>query len=54
MPTKQTEGARFFIDGEVLAKVEETQPRGMSRTAWINYPVQLGIASAKQAPFFDA
>jgi len=53
MRTNETEGTRVFIDSEVLAKVEEIQPHGMSRTAWINYLVQLGVAAVKQAPLFD-
>ena len=47
MRTNETEGARVFIDGEVLAKAEETQPSGMSRTAWINYLIQLGAVKAR-------
>ena len=53
MRTNETEGSRVFIDGEVLAKVEETQPSGMSRTAWINYLIQLGAAKAR-AQLIDA
>jgi len=53
MRTNETEGSRVFIDGEVLAKVEETQPHGMSRTAWINYLIQLGAAKA-QSQLADA
>ncbi len=45
MPRKdETTGVKVFIDPVVLQKIDQTNPAGMSRTAWCNYLIQLGIA----------
>lgn len=45
MPRRnETTATKVFIDPVVLDKVDQTNPAGMSRTAWVNYLIQLGIA----------
>jgi len=45
MPRKnETTATKVFIDPVVLQKVDQTNPAGMSRTAWVNYLIQVGIA----------
>ena len=45
MPRKnETTATKVFIDPVVLQEVDQTNPRGMSRTAWVNYLIQVGIA----------
>ena len=38
-------GTRTFIDGTVLEMVQLAQPHGLSRTGYINYLIQLGLAA---------
>jgi hypothetical protein len=54
MPRKnETTATKVFIDPVVLQKVDQTNPAGMSRTAWVNYLIQVGIAQvpANQSPY---
>jgi len=54
MPRKnETTATKVFIDPVVLQKVDQTNPAGMSRTAWVNYLIQLGIAQVpgNQSPY---
>ena len=39
---------KVFIDPVVLTRVDESKPAAISRTGWVNYLVQLGLASIKQ------
>jgi len=45
MPRKdEATGVKVFIDPAVLERIDQTNPAGMSRTAWVNYLIQVGIA----------
>lgn len=39
------DGAKVFIDGTILEKVEAAAPRYMSRTAWVNHLLDRAIAT---------
>ena len=41
-------GIKVFIDGVILSDVDASKPQAMSRTAWVNYLVQQGIAAVSQ------
>ncbi len=45
MARTEENGTRTFIDGTVLQMVEIAQPHGLSRTGYINYLIQLGLAA---------
>ena len=40
------EGAKVFIDGVVLEKLDATAPRYMTRTAWVNHLLDRAIAQS--------
>lgn len=42
---RTAEGTKVFVDQEVLDIADRTNPPGMSRTAWINYLIQVGAAN---------
>ena len=49
MPRKnEAMATKVFIDPVVLTRVDESKPAAISRTGWVNYLVQLGLASIKQ------
>ena len=49
MPRKnEATATKVFIDPVVLARVDESKPPVISRTGWVNYLVQLGLASINQ------
>ena len=49
MPRKhEATATKVFIDPVVLTRVDESKPAAISRTGWVNYLVQLGLASIKQ------
>ena len=55
MPRKdEATGVKVFIDPVVLERIDQTNPAGMSRTSWVNYLVQLGLASASKQQQPDA
>jgi hypothetical protein len=55
MPRKdEATGVKVFIDPAVLERIDQTNPAGMSRTSWVNYLVQLGLASASKQQQPDA
>lgn len=39
---------KVFIDPEILKIVDGSKPPVMSRTAWVNYLLQLGAVQAKK------
>lgn len=45
---RTAEGLKVFIDQTVLDLADRTNPPGMSRTAWINYLIQVGSANVPQ------
>ena len=45
-PLQSVAGQKVFIDPVVLEQVDATKPSAMSRTSWVNYLVQLGLAWA--------
>ena len=47
-PLQSVAGQKVFIDPVVLEQVDATKPSAMSRTSWVNYLVQLGLAATKQ------
>jgi len=47
-PLQSVAGQKVFIDPVVLRDVDATKPSAMSRTSWVNYLVQLGLAATKQ------
>jgi len=47
-PLQAVAGQKVFIDPVVLEQVDATKPSAMSRTSWVNYLVQLGLAATKQ------
>ena len=44
-PLQSVAGQKVFIDPVVLEQVDSTKPSAMSRTSWVNYLVQLGLAT---------
>jgi len=44
-PLQSVAGQKVFIDPVVLQEVDATKPSAMSRTSWVNYLVQLGLAT---------
>ena len=52
-PLQSVAGQKVFIDPVVLEQVDATKPSAMSRTSWVNYLIQLGIAQvpANQSPY---
>ncbi len=53
-PLQSVAGQKVFIDPVVLQEVDATKPSAMSRTSWVNYLVQLGLASASKQQQPDA
>jgi hypothetical protein len=53
-PLQTVAGQKVFIDPVVLEQVDSTKPSAMSRTSWVNYLVQLGLASATKQQQPDA
>lgn len=47
----EMDGAKVFIDAVVLAKVDQTAPSYMTRTAWVNHLLDRAVASLGQAPY---
>ena len=47
-PLQSVAGQKVFSDPVVLEQVDGTKPSAMSRTSWVNYLVQLGLAATKQ------
>jgi hypothetical protein len=39
------DGAKVFIDGVVRERVDATLPPQMTRTAWVNYLLQMALAN---------
>jgi hypothetical protein len=48
------EGAKVFIDGVVLEKVDASAPRYMTRTAWVNHLLDRAIAQLASDPYVSA
>lgn len=44
------EGTKVFIDQPILKRVDSSLPAGMSRTAWVAYLLQIGLANAPLVP----
>lgn len=38
-----SEGTKVFIDATVLKLVDDSVPPAMSRTAWVNYLLQVAV-----------
>lgn len=45
------EGAKVFIDGVVLEKLDASAPRYMTRTAWANHLLDRAIAQLANDPY---
>jgi len=43
-------GTKVFIEKSVLERIDSTTPAGMSRTAWVAYLLQIGMANAPMVP----
>jgi hypothetical protein len=48
------EGAKVFIDGVVLEKVDASAPRYMTRTAWVNHLLDRAIVQLASEPYVSA
>ena len=48
------EGAKVFIDGVVLEKVDASAPTYMTRTAWVNHLLDRAIAQLASDPYVSA
>ena len=48
------EGAKVFIDGVVLEKLDASAPRYMTRTAWANHLLDRAIAQLANDPYVPA
>ena len=48
------EGAKVFIDGVVLEKLDASAPRYMTRTAWANHLLDRAIAQLANDPYVSA
>jgi hypothetical protein len=50
--TRRTlDGAKVFIDGVILEKVDATAPRYMTRTAWVNHLLDRAISQLEREPY---
>ena len=43
-------GTKVFIEESVLQRIDSSIPAGMSRTAWVAYLLQIGLANAPMVP----
>ena len=43
---KYDDGVRVAIDNDVITLVDESMPKGLTRTSWINLLIQIGITNA--------
>lgn len=50
-PPDVLDGAKVFIDGVVLEKVDASTPRYMTRTAWVNHLLDRAVAALKSEPY---
>jgi len=41
-------GVKVFVDSVVLDDIDASRPSAMTRTAWVNYLLQQGLASLTQ------
>jgi len=41
-------GVKVFVDSVVLDDIDASKPSAMTRTAWVNYLLQQGLASLTQ------
>ena len=43
---KYDDGVRVAVDHDVIAIVDQSMPKGLTRTSWINLLIQIGVANA--------
>ena len=48
------EGAKVFIDGVVLEKVDASAPTYMTRTAWVNHLLDRAVTQLASEPYVSA